>query len=76
MVVTLRVATCLVLAGISVAIEYFCVAIEFGQGQEFLCRNRVFLCRDRVWPWAWILCCDKMFLCRDKVWSRPRVFMS
>ena len=34
----------------SIATEYFCVTIEFGQGQEFLCRDRVFLCRDRVWP--------------------------
>ena len=33
--------------GFYVAIEYFCVATEFGQGQEFLCRDRVFLCRDR-----------------------------
>ena len=33
-----------------VAIEYFCVAIEFGQDPELFYRNRVFLCRDRVWP--------------------------
>ena len=52
------------------------MAIEFGQGQEFLCRDKVFLCLDRVWPWAGILCCDNVFLCRDKVWSRLRVFMS
>ena len=59
----------------SVATEYFCVATEFGQGQEFLYGNRVFLCCNRVWPWIGILCCDKVFLCRDRVWSRPRVFM-
>ena len=42
------------------------VATEFGQGQEFLCHDRVFLCRDRVfmfndrvWPWAGVLCCEK-----------------
>ena len=32
-----------------VATEYFCVATEFSQGKEFLCRNIVFLCHDRVW---------------------------
>ena len=51
----------------SIVTEYFCVAIEFVQGQEFLCRYRVFLCCDRVWPWARILCCDKVFLCCDRV---------
>ena len=37
-----------------VATKRFCVATDFGQGQEFLCRNRVFMCRDRVF-----LCCDR-----------------
>ena len=31
-----------------VAIEYFCVASEFVQDQEFLCRDKIFLCRDKV----------------------------
>ena len=56
--------------------ESFYVTIEFGQGQEFLCCDRVFLCRDRVRPWAGILCSDKVFLCHDRVWFRPRVFTS
>ena len=32
-----------------------------GQGQEFLCCDRVFRCRDRVWPWAGFLCLDRIF---------------
>ena len=43
-----------------VATENFYVAIEFGQGQEFLCHDK-FLCCDGVWPWVEILCCDKAF---------------
>ena len=53
-----------------IAIEYFYVATEFDQGQEFLCRDRVLLCRDRVWPWMGFLCCNRKFQdmgfpCRD-----------
>ena len=51
-----------------VVIECFCVATEFGQGQEFLCRDRVFLCRDRVWPWLGFLCSNRVFLCHNRVW--------
>ena len=50
----------------SIVIEYFCVTTKFGQGQEFLCHDRIFLYRGRVWPWARILCYDKVFLCRDQ----------
>ena len=32
----------------SVTIECFYVATKFGQGQEFLCRDKVFLCSNRV----------------------------
>ena len=39
----------------------FCVMTKFGQGQWFLCR-------DRVWPWAGSLCRDRVFSGRDKVW--------
>ena len=28
--------------------KVFYVAIEFGQEQDFSCRDKVFLCRDRV----------------------------
>ena len=45
----------------------FYFVIEFDQGQEFLCRDRVFLCRDRFLFWARISCRDNVFLCLDKV---------
>ena len=50
-----------------VAKEYFCVAIEFGQDQEFLCRDKIFLGRDRVGQGDENLCHDIVFLCRDGV---------
>ena len=56
-----------------VATECFCVVTEFGQGQEFLCRDRVFLCRDRVWPWMGFLCRDRIFSRRDRVWPRLHI---
>ena len=59
-----------------VATEYFCVAIEFGQGQKFLCSNRVFLCCDRVWPWAGIFTLRQSVFMSRQSWSRLRVFMS
>ena len=41
---------------------------KVGQGQEFICRDRVFLCRDRVfmcrdrvWPWVGFFCPDRIF---------------
>ena len=34
--------------GFYVATKCFYVAIEFGQDQEFLCRDKIFLCLDRV----------------------------
>ena len=34
----------------SVATGYYCVMAEFGQGQKFLCRDKVFQCYDRVCP--------------------------
>ena len=48
-----------------VATECFCVVIEFGQGQEFLCRDRVFLCCYRVWSWMGFLCHDRVFSRHD-----------
>ena len=54
-------------------IEYFCVATKFGQGQEFVCHDKVFLCCDRVWPWMGFLCRDRVFLLRDKVWPRQGI---
>ena len=56
-----------------VATKYFCVAIEFGQDQEFLCLDKIFLCRDRVSQGDENLCRDRVFLCRDRVWPRKRI---
>ena len=51
----------------------FYLMTEFGQGQEFLCRDKVFLCLDRVWPWMRFLCRDRVFLHRNKVWPRQGI---
>ena len=50
----------------SITTEYFYVATEFDQGQEFLCRDRVLLCRDRVWSWMGFSCHDRVLLRRDR----------
>ena len=42
--------------------ECFFVSTKFGQGQEFLCLDRVFLCRDRVWPWAGLMLRQSVFM--------------
>ena len=59
-----------------VVTEDFCVAIEFGQDQEFLCHDKIFLCRDRVGQGEEKLCQNRVFFCSNRVWLRPVVFMS
>ena len=60
-----------------VAIEYLCVATEFGLGQgTYVATNcfyamtkfgqaQEFLCRDKIF-----LSRDKIILCHDRVWSK------
>ena len=43
---------------------------EFGQDQEFSCRDKVFVYHDRVGQGGEVLCCDKEF---DVVIGLPEI---